>query len=199
MAAEGAAVDTTREATAALARDNTQADLLDAVRDALVEDARSWAGQVRLLCELDRVCDLAARAGVAQFPEMEAAGSWQVSQLTAASWAADAIRMERCLPATLAQLEAGTHLLHQAQVLLHRTRNWSDEVAGAVEAEVLAGASALTPADLRKRVDRAVLRIEAGQESAQAAEQRHAEAAAGRHVFTRPDPTSTGWGWPAPC
>ncbi len=169
------------------ARDEAHNGLLDAVREGLVEDSRAWARRVRLLCELERLSSQSALAGVPQFRELEAAGSWNVSQLTAAGWAADAHRLESCLPLTLAALEVGTLLVHQAQVLLHRTRHCPDHVARAVEAELLPTAAGLTPADLRKRVDRSVLRVESEQASAEAAEQRHAEAASDRHVFTRPD------------
>ena len=169
------------------ARDEAHNGLLDAVRVGLVEDSRAYARRARQLCELERVSRQSELAGVPQFPELEAAGSWHVSQLTAARWAADAHRLESCLPLTLAALEAGTLLVHQAQVLLHRTRSCPDSVAQAVEAELLPAAAGLTPADLRKRVDRCVLRIESEQASAEAAEQRHAEAASDRHVFTRPE------------
>ena len=174
-------------AAAQAERDLTHNTLLDGVRAGLVEDAKAWARRVRQLCEIDRLSGASAMAGVPQFPELEAAGSWHVSQLTAARWAADAHRLELCLPLTLAALEAGVLLAHQAQVLLHRTRNCPETVARAVEAEVLPGAPALTPSDLRKRVDRAVLRVESEQVTAEAAEQRHAAAAADRHVFTRPE------------
>ncbi len=71
-------------------------------------------------------------------------------------------------------------------MLLQRTRHCSAEVARAVEAAVLPAGADLVPADLARRVDRAVLRIESEQAEASAAEQRHADAAAQRHTFAKP-------------
>jgi hypothetical protein len=114
------------------------------------------------------------------------AGSWQVSQITAGRWQADALRLTIALPRTLSMLEAGELFEHQAKVLLHRTRNCTEAVARAVEDAVLPAGAALYPSDLAKRVDRVVLRIESEQVDAAAAEQRHADAAAERRIFSRP-------------
>ena len=177
-------------------RDACHGELLDSVRDGLVLEAKAWATRIRQLRELARLSGLADVAGVGQFPQLEMAGSWQVSQLTATRWSDEAERFELCLPQTLQAMEAGTLLVHQAQVLLHRTRHCTEAVALAVEQEVLPIAAALCPSDLRKRVDRAVLKVESdlADEAAQddpnavsPAEQRHAEAVAERHVFTRPE------------
>lgn len=75
--------------------------------------------------------------------------------------------------------------MHQATVLLHRTRNCTPEVARAVEARVLPEGAALVPSDLTRRVDRAVLQAESEQRDAAAAEQRHADAAAQRRTFAK--------------
>ena len=122
------------------------------------------------------------------------AGSWQVSQLTATRWDLEAEHFELSLPQTLQALEDGVLLVHQAQVLLHRTRHCTEAVAQAVEHELLPVAADLCPSDLRKRVDRVVLRVESELADAAAlddpegvspAELRHAEAVADRHVFVR--------------
>lgn len=162
-----------------------QAELLDLVRAGLVDEARSWARRVRLLHRWP----VATGEG---FEQLEMAGSWQVSQLTATRWRDEAERFDTCLPLTLAALEAGTLLVHQAQVLLRRTRHCSRQVARAVEAQVLPAAPGLYPADLAKRVDRAVLRLESEALDGAAAEQRHADAAAQRRTWTSNEPDGMG-------
>ena len=169
------------------AREREQVELLDRVREGLVEESRSWARRVRAL---RRWAELVP-AGES-FEQLEMAGSWQVSQLTASRWRDEAERLLACLPLTLAELEAGTLLVHQAQVLLRRTRHCSEQVARAVEAEVLPTAAGLIPSDLGKRVDRAVLRIESELSDAAQAEQRHADAAAQRRTWTAADVDGMG-------
>ena len=169
------------------AREREQVELLDRVREGLVEESRSWARRVRAL---RRWAELVP-AGES-FEQLEMAGSWQVSQLTASRWRDEAERLLACLPLTLAALEAGTLLVHQAQVLLRRTRHCSEQVARAVEAEVLPTAAGLIPSDLGKRVDRAVLRIESELSDAAQAEQRHADAAAQRRTWTAVDVDGMG-------
>ncbi len=96
-------------------------EALDAVRTALQADARSWAAQVRTTARLVE----AARAGGSAdrgFVELEIAGSWSVGQATATRWMVEAEQLTTCLPATLALLEQGGLLVHQARVLLHVTR-----------------------------------------------------------------------------
>jgi hypothetical protein len=159
---------------------------LDGMAELLRADARAWAAKVRRLVELDDLVAIGAARGTAQFPELEMAGSWQVSQITAGRWQADALRLTIALPRTLSMLEAGELFEHQAKVLLHRTRNCTEAVARAVEDAVLPAGAALYPSDLAKRVDRVVLRIESEQVDAAAAEQRHADAAAERRIFSRP-------------
>jgi hypothetical protein len=159
---------------------------LDGMAELLRADARAWAAKVRRLVELDDLVAIGAARGTAQFPELEMAGSWQVSQITAGRWQADALRLTIALPRTLSMLEAGELFEHQAKVLLHRTRNCTEAVARAVEDAVLPAGAALYPSDLAKRVDRVVLRIESEQADAAAAEQRHADAAAERRTFSRP-------------
>lgn len=168
-----------------VARDRQRA-ALDAVQAELAEEARGYARRLRLLVELSR-----ASAGE-QCTELEMAGSWRVSQLTAASWTADAERFETCLPVALAMLDDGALSVSQAKVLLHRTRDCTQDVARAVEAEVLPAGAALCPSDLRKRVDRAVLRLESEELDGTAAERRRAEAVARRRTFARPEPDGTG-------
>lgn len=167
-------------------RDVAHDAALDAMTELLRQDARAWAAKVRLMVELDDLSVLGAKAGVAQFPHLDMAGSWSVSQLTASRWQWEAERLTTALPRTLAMLAAGDLLEHQGKVLLQRTKHCSVEVAQAVEAEVLPAGAQLFPSDLAKRVDRAVLRIEADQAEAQEAEQRHAAAAAERHTFASP-------------
>ena len=150
--AEGAASD-----AAGVLRDAAHNTLLDSVREGLVAEAQAWAVRLRQLRELTRLSGTAHLAAVPQFPQLEMAGSWQVSQLTATRWSDEAERYELCLPQTLEALEVGALLVHQAQVLLHRTRHCTETVARAVENEVLPFASALCPSDLRKRVDRVAL------------------------------------------
>ena len=165
---------------------------LDEMSELLREQARGWARQLRQVQLLAHLSRSAAASGVAQFAQLEMAGSWQVSQLTATRWLWEAQRLHDALPRTLAMLDRGALLVHQAVVLLHRTRHCPVEVAQAVEAVVLPAGAGLCPADLARRVERAVLRIEAEQAGAAAAEQRHADAAATRRTFAKPLPDGLG-------
>jgi hypothetical protein len=135
---------------------------LDAVGEVLREQARSWAAQLRLVAQLDTL-SRRARHGTAQFVQLEMAGSWQIGQLTATRWQWESERMHEALPLTLDMLERGDLLVHQATVLLQRTRHCTPEVARAVEASVLPAGAELIPADLTRRVDRAVLQVESEQ------------------------------------
>ncbi len=166
-------------------RDAAYCATLDAVSDVLREQARAWARQLRLVGQLDTLAR-GARTGTAQFVQLEMAGSWQIGQLTATRWQWESERMHDALPRTLAMLERGDLLVHQATVLLHRTRSCTPEVARAVEASVLPAGADLVPSDLSRLVDRTVLQVESEQADAAAAEQRHAEAAAQRHTFAKP-------------
>ncbi len=158
---------------------------LDAVREHLVADARSWAAQ---LGELSCLAARAERAWaqVRRTLALELAGSWQISQLTAERWVGQAERFYDALPQTLAMLAAGTLLRHQASVLLHRTSMCSPQIARAVEAEVLPAGAGLCPSDLGRKVDRVRLRITSEQTDAAGAERQEAEKIASRRTFTRP-------------
>ena len=158
----------------------------------LREQARAWAVRVRLLLELDDLSSLGAKAGGALFGPLEMAGSWNVSQITATRWQAEAVRLSEALPRTLALLADGELLEHQAKVLLHRTAHCSVEVARAVEQLVLPAGAQLCPADLGVRVDRAVLRVESEQAHVAQAEQRAARAAAQRRTFAKALPDAMG-------
>ena len=167
---------------------------LDDVRATLRDDARSWARQLRATAALTA----AARAGGGAdraFVELEIAGSWSVGQATATRLMVEAEHMTACLPATLALLETGGLLVHQARVLLHLTRAADPELARQVELEVLAvdDVEVLCPADLRALATRVLLRLES--EAAQAeqlAEQRHAAAAAQRRTWAKADQDGMG-------
>lgn len=103
---------------------------------------RIWRGR-RGRGRRQRCADLAQRAeqsghdGDRRFLALELAGSWRISQLTAARWVDDAERFHAALPGTLALLEQGELYCHQAGTLLHRTRHCPVAVARAVEAELL--------------------------------------------------------------
>ena len=168
-------------------RDVAHEAALEAMTELLREDARAWARKVQTLVVLDDLVALGVKAGQAQYPQLEMAGSWNISQITADRWQQDALRLTIALPRTLAMLATGALLEHQAKVLLHRTRHCTEAVARQVEAQVLPAGAELYPSDLAKQVDRAVLRIESEQAAA-AAEQRHADAAAQRRTFSRPLP-----------
>lgn len=159
----------------------------------LREQAKAWAARVRLMTDLESLVELGAKAGVPQYPHLEMAGSWNVSQITAERWRTEAVRLTTALPRTLAMLETGELLEHQAKVLLHRTQHCTVEVAQGVETAVLPAGADLCPADLGKRIDRAVLRIEA-QLADDATERRHADAAAGRRSFAKSLPDGMGMG-----
>jgi hypothetical protein len=169
------------------AEDAAQVGSLETVRAALVADARSWAVQLE---QLSALAVRAERAGAQtrRTLALELAGSWQVSQLTAENWVAQAERFHEALPLTLSMLHAGTLLRHQAVVLLHRTQGSTPEVAAAVEAEVLPAGAGLCPSDLARKVDRVRLRIEAEQTHAAERERQEAEKIAERRTWVRATP-----------
>jgi hypothetical protein len=158
---------------------------LDAVREHLVADARSWAAQ---LGELAAIGARAQRAGAQtrRTLALELAGSWQIGQVTAERWLMQAERFADALPLTLSMLGAGELLRHQASVLLRRTQDCTAEVASAVEAEVLPAGAGLCPSDLIRLVDRVRLRIESEQSDPAEAERREADKLASRRTFIRP-------------
>ena len=171
-------------------------EALDAVHTALQADARSWAGQLRATA---RLVDAARAAGGADraFVELEIAGSWSVGQATATRLMVEAEQLTTCLPATLTALERGELLVHQARVLLHVTRACDPAVARQVETEVLTevlaeGGVGWCPADLRALATRVLLRLEAEAVDSELAEQRHADAAAQRRTWTKPDGDGMG-------
>jgi hypothetical protein len=162
------------------ADDAAQVASLDAVREMLVADARSWAAQIAELTALAARAEAAGTQTRRTLP-LELAGSWQVGQLTAERWLGEAERFVDALPRTLAMLGTGQLLRHQATVLLHRTQGCDPDLAQAVEAEVLPDGAGLCPSDLARRVDRVRLRLEA-----ERGVDRHAERVAERRTWTRP-------------
>ncbi len=160
---------------------------LDRVRAGLVADAKGWAARIA------EITDLALRAEMAgpqtrRTLALELAGSWHVSQLTAEQWVAQAQRFVEALPLALSMLDAGTLLVHQAQVLLHRTWECTPEIAAKVEAEVLPDGAGLCPSDLARKVDRVRLRLESEAADAADAERQEAQKVAGRRTWLRPTP-----------
>jgi hypothetical protein len=160
---------------------------IDAVDGALADDARSWATQLIHTAALAKRSEAHPDPNDARFLPMELAGAWRISQLTANRWLTDAERFSEALPMTLDLLAQGRLYRHQAQVLLHRTRNCTVEIAQAVEAELLPDAAALCPSDLSKKIDRLVLRL-SSQDDPEAVEDQHARAAADRRTFSYPEP-----------
>jgi hypothetical protein len=103
-------------------RDAAQVAALDAVRERLVADARSWAAQ------LDELTGIALRAEqdgaqVRRTLALELAGSWRIGQLTAERWLAEAERLAGALPLTLSMLRSGSLLRHQASTLEPTTQD----------------------------------------------------------------------------
>jgi hypothetical protein len=164
-----------------------QRALLDASTDSLRADARSLAARVRALHELIGLSEDPDEPGERRFLELEVAGSMRVGQLTAGRWLGEAERYVTALPLTLSLLETGELLPLQATAVLHATSNVTPELARAAEAEVLPAGCALCPSDLKRELTRVVLRLEA-ESDPDAVEDRHAAAAADRHVWTRPEP-----------
>jgi hypothetical protein len=171
---------------------------LDAMAELLRADARAWAERVRRLVELDDLVSIGAAAGSAQFPQLEMAGSWQVSQITADRWLDQALRLSVALPRTLAMLATGDLLVHQAKVLLHRTKHCSEEVARAVEAEVLPAGAALYPSDLASgSTGRSCGSSPTGRRRLRRSSAMPDAAAESGRTFSRP--LLDGWRWPAQC
>ena len=71
------------------------------------------------------------------FPELELAGTARIGQIRAGGQLSDARRLVNVLTGTLTLLEAGVMFQPTAEVLLHLTRNCTDEVTAEVERRVL--------------------------------------------------------------
>ena len=167
--------------------------LLDACLEDLRADARSLGRRLRSLARLSEVNDAdTIRRRTRCFVELEVAGSLQVGQLTAGRWLYEADRYVTTLPRTVAMLDAGELLVHQAQAVFYATQNCPAEIATAVEDEVLPDGAGLCPSDLRRLATRVLLRIESEHADAAAAEQRLADAAAERKTYARPLPDGMG-------
>jgi hypothetical protein len=118
---------------------------------------------------------------------MEIAGTEGISQHVAESRLNDARHLVERLPGTHGALRAGALFVAQARVLVCETRESSAEVCAAVEDAVLPVAAACAPADLRRRVQREVLRADPA-----TAEEKHANAAEFREVWNKPDEHGMG-------
>lgn len=161
--------------------DEVRLVVLDEVHAGLVAEAQGYAARIRSL----RRWQTAPRPDGERFDQLELAGAWRISQVSATTWLDDAERFVTCLPQTLAALEAGTVLLHQAKAVLWRTRHCAPEVARLVDTRLAPVLGDLCPADVRKRTDRAVLIAEAELLDPDLTAQRHADAVADRRPFVR--------------
>jgi Domain of unknown function (DUF222) len=119
-----------------------------------------------------------------------------MSDYGAAVWADLAVTLSWRLPATGEALAAGRIDLYRARRIAEATSVLSEQKAREVEAKVLPGAGQLTPAQLRKRLRRAVIAADPA-----AAERRRADAErqAGVNLYPDEDGTATlaGTGLPA--
>jgi hypothetical protein len=105
----------------------------------------------------------------------------RVSQVGAANRIARAEDLVGRLPGTLCALEAGRISQAHASAVSELTGRLSAEHAAAVEAQVIPGADDKTPAELRRAVRRAALKV-----APVPAELAHARAVAGRRVEVEP-------------
>jgi hypothetical protein len=111
-----------------------------------------------------------------------------MSECAAALWADLAITLAWRLPATGEALRGGRIDLYRARRIAEATSVLTEAKAREVEAAVLPGAGLLTPAELRKRLRRAVIAADPA-----AAERRQAEAErrAGVNLYADEDGTAT--------
>ena len=159
---------------------------LDALRDREVTRARLFAGDVRLLVELGELVTGQQRwSELEQFVDLELAGTLSLGRTAATNRFFDAARFAVALPVTLDLLAAGLLLVHQALMVLRKTRNCPEEVSRLVEARVVPHSLGLCPADLGRRVEAEVLKVE-GERERLDAEQRRAAAVRARRTFVRP-------------
>ena len=158
---------------------------LDALRGREATRAQLFAGDVRLLVELGELVPGQARwSELEQFVDLELAGTLVLGRTAATNRFCDAVRLAAALPVTVRLLEAGTLFVHQALMVLRKTRNCPEEVSRLVESRVLPECLGLCPADLGRRVETEVLKVEGGRERLDA-EQRRAAAARARRPCTR--------------
>jgi hypothetical protein len=169
---------------------------LDAVAEALRADARSFAAQLRALAELADAAQAEEReGGLRQFPMLELAGTARLGAASSSRRLAEADRVVTTLPITLRLLGEGELLVHQARVMIAETAACDPEVARRAEAVVLPESAGWCPADLRKAVRRAVVRLESelsAERGQDLAAQRLADARAGRRTWTTPDTDGMG-------
>ena len=160
---------------------------LDALRAQEVARAQLFAADVRLLVQLgDLVAGQQRWAELEQFVDLELAGTLVLGRTSATSRFCDAARLAAALPLTLQMLEAGAIFVHQAVMVLRKTRHCAEEVSRLVEGRVLPGGAALCPADLGRRVEAEVLTVE-GERDSDDAERRRDAARRARRTFTRPE------------
>ncbi len=162
-----------------------QVDSLGAVRDDLISDAQSWARQLTEIATLAWRAQMAGGSALRELP-MELAGSWHLSQLTAERWIGEAERFRDALPLTLSLLGEGRLFRHQAVAVRQELDPCTPEVAQAVEAQVLPAGAELCPTDLRRKLKRVRLRIEAELLTAEQADAAEAEKVGRRRTWTRP-------------
>lgn len=153
---------------------------LDALRAREVSRATLFAGDVWLLVQLDELLDGQERwTELEQFVDLELAGTLVLGRTAANNRFCDAVRIAEALPLTLNLLEAGVLFVHQALMVLRKTRNCPVEVSRLVESRVLPDGAAWCPADLGGRVEVEVLTVEGECEHLDA-EQRRAAAVRAR-------------------
>lgn len=117
---------------------------------------------------------------------MEIAGTTRRSRASAEFQIGDAERYVEALPLTVAALSRGELFEHQARAVLDVTRNCTVAVARRVEEQVLPGALELSPADMKRKLTKAVLQVESELDSA-AVTERLIQARKGRRVWAQPE------------
>lgn len=160
---------------------------LDALAAHDVDEARRYAARAVVLARMLAAASAKKQGWRGRAPwaglVIEVAGTCKVSQRSAESLLADADHLVNRLPATHTALENGSLRVKHALALINVTETCTPDLCAAVEAAVLPLCAHDTPAELRRRAEREVLRADPV-----AAQERHDEATQDRSTWVKPAP-----------
>lgn len=138
-----------------------QRDVLAAVAELEVEEARLFARRMDLRAEMDELWNGTDSQGNEQFGVLELAGTARIGQARAATQLIQGSRLRHELPRTRELLHTGRMHSQTALLLLELTRNCSDRVTAEVERRVLPAVAELNTTDARRVIAQVIPQVEA--------------------------------------
>ena len=163
----------------------TDGDVVDALAAVSAVESRVAAHKAKLIAELIRRQQV-VRPGGPEVDRVQCPGREQVAAALKISCRSAQIEVDHAQrlmahPRTLSALSEGVMTTRAAKVMITQTLDLSDEQIGLVEADVLDYACAHTPAEVKRRITRALHTLLPAVQEAQ-----HVAAAAGREVVMYP-------------